>query len=171
MTEPHGPPRTHEAPDDDASWDDMADDAWDDALPMSYEEKRSWIFLGTTILSYLVYLAIVGPRLRGTPVTDVAYIGPLLGTIGLAVAASVLLTVIALMLDRDDTADERDVAIHRQGDAVGMMVLSLSSLAVLAMAALEWPHFWIANAVYLANVLSAVISTAVKLRAHRGMSG
>jgi len=46
----------------------------------------------------------------------------------------------------------------------------LGGLAALVLALVEAPHFWIANAVYLAFVLSAVLGSLARLGAyHRGL--
>ena len=43
---------------------------------MSYEEKGTWQYLVISVAGYVVYLALVLPRIADTPVGEVAYIVP-----------------------------------------------------------------------------------------------
>jgi hypothetical protein len=40
-------------------------------------------------------------------------------------------------------------------------------VAALLMAMAEWDHFWIANVIYLAFVLSAILGSVAKIVAYR----
>lgn len=64
-------------------------------------------------------------------------------------------------------ADARDREIDRLGNQRTWIVLALGALAALLMALAEWPHFWIANVIYLGFVLQAISSSIVKLVAYR----
>lgn len=63
--------------------------------------------------------------------------------------------------------DDRDREIDRIATVRTFLVLVAGALAALGMALAEWPHFWIANVIYLAFVLQAVSSAIVKLVAYR----
>ncbi|UJR81881.1 hypothetical protein [Sandaracinus amylolyticus] len=136
---------------------------------MSFEEKRTWIYLIVTALTYAGYVAIVLVRAQGVPIADVPYAGPMLGTIGVAIAASIVGTVVLSIRAPQEAheKDERDRAIDRYGDVVGYFVSSVGVVVALALTMLEADHFWIGNAIYLAFVLAALISTTVKLVAYR----
>jgi hypothetical protein len=73
-------------------------------------------------------------------------------------------TSAATMVDR---SDERDAAIGRIGSQVGGTVLGLAVLVPLGLAMTEREHFWIANSLYAALVLSSLATSAVKLVAYR----
>ncbi|AKF05498.1 hypothetical protein [Sandaracinus amylolyticus] len=136
---------------------------------MSFEEKRTWIYLVVTALSYAGYVALVLARAQGVPLADVPYAGAMLGAIGIAILASIVGTI-ALSIATPKEAhqkDERDRAIDRYGDVVGYFVSSVGVAGALALTMAEADHFWIANAIYLAFVLAALVSTTVKLVAHR----
>lgn len=136
---------------------------------MSFKEKSAWIFAASLLAAYLAYVLVILTRAQSTPVVEIAYGVPLvcslIGTIVLTLVGSV---VAALPEPKEvDKNDERDTIISRYGDAVGHWVLSVAVLIPLGLAMADIHHFWIANAIYLANVLSALSGTAVKLLAYR----
>ncbi|NKX52001.1 hypothetical protein HER39_15790, partial [Arthrobacter deserti] len=57
--------------------------------------------------------------------------------------------------------------IYRFGEYTGQSFLVIGGIAALLMAMAELPHFWIANAVYLAFVLSADLASVAKVVAYR----
>jgi len=136
---------------------------------MSFEEKRNWVYLGVTAAVYLGYVAIILGRAEGTPLPEVAYAWPILGSIGLAIAATIVGSILAAITapKEVDKKDERDAGIHRYGEVIGYYVFSIGVLGALVLAIAEVAHFWIGNAIYLSFVLAAQISTAVKLVAYR----
>jgi hypothetical protein len=122
-------------------------------------------------LAYVVYVVLVVTNLQD-PVSDTPYVVPLLGTIGGSVAATVLAEIgFAVSARREGKAalrtDERDRDIDRFGNHVGQAFIVIGAIAALIMAVLQWPYFWIANVIYLAFVLSAVLGSAARLAAYR----
>lgn len=136
---------------------------------MSFDEKQAWIFAAVTACCYAAYVVIVGGRSQHAPLTEIRYAWPLFGSIGAAVATTVMGTIlITLLAPKDaDTRDERDAAIARHGDVIGYCVLCVGILGALGLTTAEVAHFWIANAIYLAFVIAALIGTAAKLLAYR----
>lgn len=135
---------------------------------MSYLEKNTWAYGVIAVLGYGLYVAVVLARADGGPLTDVAYVGPLLTTVGAAVAAGVVLGIVLGTVSRDrGVSDEREQAIERMGEHVGQSFLVLGGLGALVLALLEADHFWIANVLYLGFVLSAVLSSVARLVAFR----
>ena len=61
----------------------------------------------------------------------------------------------------------RDKDINRFGEYVGGVVLAVGMLAPFVLALTVSDYFWIANAMYLAFVLSAFTSSVVKVVAYR----
>ena len=53
------------------------------------------------------------------------------------------------------------------GEYIGQSFLVAGALAAMVMAMVELPHFWIANALYLAFVLSGILATVTKLVFYR----
>jgi hypothetical protein len=136
---------------------------------MSYEEKGTWQYLLISIAGYVVYLALVLPRLAGTPVGEVEYFPPMLWTIvGAIVAAIVLRIVVEIVWSSEEhSGDQRDRDIARAGDRVGYAFVVAGAIGALVLAWAEADWFWIANVIYLAFVLMAVASAIVKLIAYR----
>ena len=130
---------------------------------MSYDEKNSWVFLVTAVLgygTYLVLLAVFGPG---------AYVPLLLSTVGGAIAVNILASIaISITNGRDrDKRDQRDREVFAFGERIGGAFVVLGAVAALVLAMVQAPWFWIANAVYLAFVLSAVVGASARLVAYR----
>lgn len=139
---------------------------------MSYTEKNTWLFGAIAIVGYAVYLALVLAQTGATPLPETDYVPAMIGTILGAIVAGILggiVLAIATRADRDNRGnpDVRDKEIERTGERVGNSFLVIGALGALVLAWLELAHFWIANALYLAFVLSAVLSTVTRLVVYR----
>ncbi|MGN9838555.1 hypothetical protein ACTMTI_10595 [Nonomuraea sp. H19] len=136
---------------------------------MAPEEKRAWIMVVVSLCAYGTYLAIVLGSAGGGPLTEVPYVAPLLWSIGGAIVASIVLHIAVSMAAPRDIGkkDQRDREIHRYGEYTGQWFLVLGGVAALVMAMAELDHFWIANVIYLAFVLSAVLGSVLKIVAYR----
>lgn len=136
---------------------------------MTFEEKRAWIMGVVAVGAYAAYLAIVLGRADGTPLADVAYVSTLLWTVGAAIVVSIALNIgIAVAAPKDaNRKDQRDREIGRFGEYTGQSFVVLGGMAALGLAMAEVDQFWIANTIYLAFVLSAVLGSAAKLAAYR----
>ncbi|MGS2648861.1 hypothetical protein [Streptosporangium sp. G12] len=136
---------------------------------MAFEEKRAWVMIVVSIGAYTIYVAIVLSRAGDGPLADVAYAGTLLWTIGGAIVAAMVAHIAMAVAGGHgaDRTDERDREINQVSERIGQSVLVIGALAVLVMAIAELRHFWIANAVYLAFVLSSVLSSFAKIMAYR----
>jgi hypothetical protein len=136
---------------------------------MSAEEKRTWISALVAVVVPVAYLATILSRVPGTDVSRIAYVGPMLTSIGVAIGAAIVLSIVAAMIwPKDaDRVDERDREINRRGEYVGFYVMSIAAIVPLILAMAEAEYFWIANALYLAFVLAALISSVVKIVAYR----
>lgn len=136
---------------------------------MSYEEKGVWAYLVAALVSSGVYVVVVLRRHDGGPLSETPYVGPMLWTLGVSLAVSVLARVVIEIARPSEShlADARDKEISRFGDWLGGFVLAIGAVGVLALALVEADHFWIANALYAAFVLQAVVSSVAKLRAYR----
>ncbi len=135
----------------------------------SFEERRTWIFGGVTALSYLGYLSVVLLRAGQMPLREVAYAWPLVGSILLAIAASIVGTILSAISRPEDAdqSDERDASIDARGDRVGYQAFSVLMLGPLALAMAEVDHFWIGNAIYLGFVIAAEAAVFKKIVLYR----
>jgi hypothetical protein len=132
---------------------------------MATEEKSAWIMLVLAIAAYTTYVVWVLGYLDDTPLTEAPYIAPMLWTIGGSIVASIVLHI--FFNPRPGKKDQRDREIHRFGEYTGYAFITIGALAALVMAFFELDHFWIANAVYLCFVLSAIVGSIAKLVAYR----
>lgn len=136
---------------------------------MSYEEKRTWVYLVSSATACAVYLAIVLGRASGTPVAQVPYVSALLWTTGASIIASILGNVLLETASPSDSrrSDVRDREISRFGEYASRWFVIAGATAGLAMAMERWDYFWIANVIYLGFVLWAITGSVVKLVAYR----
>jgi hypothetical protein len=112
---------------------------------------------------------IILGRAEGAAIAEVPYVGTMLWTIGAAIIASIVgRIVVAVAWPKDaDKKDQRDKEIYRFGEYIGQSFVVVGAAAALVLAMAEVDHFWIANAVYLAFVLSALLSSTAKIFAYR----
>ncbi|GAA3217999.1 hypothetical protein [Nonomuraea helvata] len=136
---------------------------------MAPEEKRAWIMAVVSACAYGAYVVIILGRAQGIPIADVPYAATLLWSIGGAIAVTIVLNIAVSMASPRDVGkkDQRDREIHRYGEYTGQWCLVLGGVAALGMAMAEVDHFWIANAIYLAFVLSSVLGSVLKIVAYR----
>jgi len=137
---------------------------------MASEEKSAWIMILVAVVAYAIYVAVLFGRIDGGSISNVDYVRPMLWTIGGSIVAAIVLNIIAGMLSPKDAGkkDQRDREIDRFGEHVGQSFLVIGGLAGLVLAMAELDYFWIANALYLGFVLSAVLGSIAKIFAYRG---
>ena len=134
---------------------------------VTHEEKRAWILGIAAMVSYAVYLVVVLDRAGGRPLVEVPYAATLLWTVGASIGASIVLSILAAVVSKDDGKDQRDREIGRFGEYAGHSFVVIGAVAALLLAMAEAPHFWIANAVYLAFTLSALLGSTARIFAYR----
>jgi hypothetical protein len=136
---------------------------------MAHQEKRAWIMLVVAVVAYAAYVVVVLRRADGGRLPDVAYASTLLWSIGLAIAATIVLDIVtSLGTPRSEYArDARDKEIARIGDLTGQSFLVIGALAGMGLAMLDADSFWVANVIYLGFVLSAVLGSATKIAGYR----
>ena len=136
---------------------------------MSFEEKGTWIYLVIALVVPAFYFANVLGQAGETPVTEIAYVRPMITAIVIAIIASILAQIVVLIASPQDAdkKDERDKNINRFGEYVGGIVLAVAVVVPLGLTMAEFDYFWIANALYVAFVLQALTSSTVKIVAYR----
>jgi hypothetical protein len=134
---------------------------------VTHEEKRAWILGIASIASYAVYLVVVLGRAGGRPLAEVPYVAALLWTVGASIVATIVASILAAMVSKDSGKDQRDREIGRFGEYVGHSFVVIGAVAALLLAMVRAPHFWIANAVYLAFTLSAILGSVARIFAYR----
>lgn len=134
---------------------------------MGSEEKSAWIMLVVSAVAYGIYLVIV---LRSPgPLTEAPYVAPLLWTVGGGIVGGIALNILSAIVSGKDAnkTDQRDKEISQFGEYVGRSMLVVGGVAALVMAMAQVNHFWIANTLYLAFVLSALLGSVARIFAYR----
>lgn len=137
---------------------------------MTFEEKTAWLLGTLAVVSYSVYLAIILTEAQSVPLHEVAYVMPLVFTIGASIVASIVLSIILAIVNPKSAGkkDTRDREIYRFGEYIGNGALVAAALGAMIMALLQFDYFWIANIIYLGFTVSAIIATVAKVVAYRG---
>ena len=134
---------------------------------MSYEEKSVRVMLVLAVVGYGAYLWIVLSGLDGAALHEADYVLPMLWTIGGSIVASMVIHMFLGAPSKREKRDRRDLEIDRFGEFIGHGLLVIGALAALIFAMLELDYFWIANVIYLAFVLSAIVASIAKMVAYR----
>ena len=136
---------------------------------MTLEERRSWLFLIVALVGYGVYVATVLTGAASAPLVDLDYAPAMLISIAAAIVAAIVGNIVlgALTPRSEQARDVRDRDIARLGDRVGQAFVVIGALAALLLAIVEAQHFFIANAVYLCFVLSAVLGSVTRVVVYR----
>jgi hypothetical protein len=137
---------------------------------MPFEEKRAWAMVVVTVGVYATYLAVILRRAGDAPLAEVPYVAALLWSIGAAIGVSIVLSIVLSTFSPPGEAgrkDQRDREINRFGEYVGQSFVVIGGVAALGLSMAEVAYFWIANAVYLAFVLSALLGSTAKIVSYR----
>ena len=136
---------------------------------MAREEQRAWIMTAVTILAYGMYLVLVLGGAQGAALVDASYVPAMLWTIGGAILAAILLNILVGIFSARDAGrkDQRDKEINRLGEHIGQSFVILGAVLALVFAITGVDAFWIANVIYLAFVLSAILGSVAKIIAYR----
>lgn len=136
---------------------------------MSYEEKGTWVFLVTTLGTFVGYVVAVLRRAGDGPLTEAPYVSTMLWALGIAIVGAMVIRIVVEMAAPSETyqIDVRDKDINRHGDYVSGMALSIGMVLPLGLTLAELDHFWIANAIYAVFVGSTSIGAIVKIVAYR----
>lgn len=136
---------------------------------MSSEEKTTWVQGILAVVGYPVYLFVLLSRLGDGPITELPYVDVMLWVIGGSVVTTIVVVIILGILSPRTAGkkDTRDREIYRHGEYVGQSLVTVGALAVMVMAWLEIDWFWIANAIFLAFFLSAILGFITKVVGYR----
>ena len=136
---------------------------------MSFGEKGNWLYVLVTAVTFAVYAVIVLGRAGDGSLADVTYVSTMLWAIGIGVGLNILgsIAVAISKPSEADTTDERDKSIDRFGEYVGGIVLGIGMIGPFGLALADADSFWIANAIFAAFVLSALVSSIVKIAGYR----
>jgi hypothetical protein len=140
---------------------------------MVYEERNLWAGLFVSVVATVVYVIVVLQAAGGGPLTDVDWVPIMLWTIGISIAAAIIVSIlwgiIAGARDPDGvgTSDQRDRDIAHMGNRVGQGFLVIAGLGVIVLCAVEADWFWIANTMYFGFVISTIVGGVASVIAYR----
>ena len=144
---------------------------------MSSEERGQWVYLVAIVLTYGAYVAIVLGQADGGSLTDVDYVPLMVAAIGIGIALAIVGRIVVEIVggisaemaghDEGHDADVRDRDIGRFGEYFAGTVLGVGMVVPFVLTLAESEYFWIANAMYLAFIVAAVVGAVVKLVAYR----
>jgi hypothetical protein len=136
---------------------------------MTHQEKRAWIMLVVSAVTYAVYVAVILNRADGHQLSATPYAATLLWTVGSAIVASIVIEIALGVVNprASRLKDARDREIGRVGDYTGQIFVIIGATAAMLMAMAGWDRFWIANVIYLGFVLSAILGSVTKIIAYR----
>jgi hypothetical protein len=162
----------------------------DEPVPMTMNERTVWAYLVTVIVTSGVYLTLMLTRLVGGPVGQIAWVGPMLWTIGVSVLGTVVLTIAGTIsgtisrsitsgrlgtrggapvpvVEIDTVSDARDKDIDLIGDRALVGVLGAGFVGALVLAMLDADTFWIGNLLFVVGTIGAIVETTTKIRLYR----
>lgn len=133
---------------------------------MAPQEKSAWILLVCAVVSWTTYLVLLLRRADGAPLATTQYQDLVLWIIGGSIVVAIVLHAFARV--DSSQADQRDREIEGRADRISTAFLVIGGIAALALAMTEQPHFWIANVLYLAFVLTAILGSVARIGFYRG---
>jgi membrane-associated protease RseP (regulator of RpoE activity) len=132
------------------------------------EEKRAWIMALVAIVGYSTYLIVVLTTAAGGPLERAPYVPVLVWTIVGAILGGILVNIaVAIASGEKARTDQRDREINRLGEHIGQSFVILGAVLAMIFAIAGLAAFWIANVIYLAFVLSAILGSVAKIIAYR----
>ena len=140
---------------------------------MSTEERGQWVYLVAIVPTYGAYVAIILRQATQTPILTSTTSRRCCGRSASALrsrssvaSGSEIAGHVAEPSDSHEP-DERDRDIGRFGEYFAGTVLGIGMVVPFALTLAEFDYFWIANAMYLAFVVSALVGAVMKLVAYR----
>ena len=140
---------------------------------MVYEERNIWASLIVSVIGVIVYVVLVLQQAGGGPLTEVDWVPVMLWTIGISIAAAIVVSIVWGMIagarDPDGVGrrDQRDRDIARMSVRVGQAFLVIAGLGVIVLCAFEADWFWIANTMFFGFALSSIIGGVASVIAYR----
>jgi len=135
---------------------------------VAYEEKRAWIMLVVSAIGYALYAVTVLSRSGPTPLAQVPYVATLLWITAASIVTTIVLNIaVSIRNPKDSRRDQRDREIGQFGDRVGQSFVVVGGVLAMFLAMFRLDHFWIANVIYLAFTLSAVLGSVARIVGYR----
>ena len=158
----------------------------DERVSMTMDERTVWAYLVTVVLTSGVYFTLIVTRLADGPAGEIAWVAPMLWTIGASVLGTVLLTIAGMVagtitsvrrgprgrapvavVEIDTVSDARDKDIDQIGDRASFGVLGVGFAGALVLAMMDADTFWIGNLLFVVGTIGAIVETTTKIRLYR----
>ena len=165
----------------------------DEPVAMTMGERTVWAYLVTVVITSGAYFTIIGTRLADQPADEIAWVAPMLWTIGASMVGSIALTILFTIggtitatisrsiaaaragrpgpvtptVEIDSGSDARDKDINLISDHALVGVLGTGFLGALVLAMLDVDTFWIGNLLFVFGTLGAIVETTTKIRLYR----
>ena len=137
---------------------------------MTFEEKSQWAYGFASLVVPAIYLVWLARQIAdAAEVSDISYVRTLLWAIGAGIIVNMVGNsfVRGSNLAEADKRDRRDREIRVRGDAASFIVFSILVVAPFVLAMRDVETFWIANSIYVAYVLTAIVGVVVKAVLYR----
>lgn len=140
---------------------------------MVYEERNVWAGLVISVVAVTVYVILVVQSAGGGPLTDVDWFPLMLWTIGLSIAASILVSILWGMIagakdpEGAGRSDIRDRDIAHMGGRMEQAFVVIAGLGVIALCAVGADVFWIANTMFAGFAVAAIVGGIARVIAYR----
>lgn len=139
---------------------------------MASEERSAWVMVVVSITAYVIYLSLILSSGAALPLAPADYGWQILWTIVGAVVVAIIAEIGFGIVDgarglKNGRRDERDRRIEQLGEYTGQAFIVIGGIVALILAILEVDQFWIANVIYLAFVVSAVLGSLTKIAFYR----
>jgi len=137
---------------------------------MTFEERSTWVGAIVAIGGFVGYLSALLARAGGSDISTVPFADLILiYGIGIPIVVTIIVVIVVTAIwHRDSQAkDQRDKAIDRHGEYVAGILLAALMIVPFGLALADFGTFWIAHAMYVAFLLSALTGAIVKIVAYR----
>ena len=132
---------------------------------MSFKEKATWLYLAIAVVVPAAYFGWLLSEWSSTPAEEIAFVRPMI----IAVIASIVLNIVltipiaAVKPSEVDKTDEREIAIERHGEQIGVVILGTGAALVMGLLWFDVDHVWSTNLLYLSFVTHAIVASTIKL--------
>ncbi len=147
----------------------------EDRVAMTFGERNTWVSAFIFPATSIAYFAVVLPRLRDQPASEVSWVAPMLWAIGASIVGTIVgvivVSIAAGIANRgvlESKEDIRDKQIERYGDRIAQAITGFGTAAALVLVMFEVDYFWIGNTLFLIGAIGATWGAIARIRAYHG---
>lgn len=136
-------------------------------MDTSFEEKSTWITLGSLIAIYGLYFLIAWQMIAAGVTTVIAFVPLFVLVVVLLVVVLVAGHVVAALMGGQDDADERDRLIEWRAESYSSWLLAVGVLTAIGCMAAQVGQVWVAHLLLGSLVASEILKHVIKLVFYR----